>query len=917
MTRTRGAGLAVALIAFLVYLATLCPTIFAGDAGELAAAAATLGIAHPPGYPLWTMMGNVFVRALPGEPAWALNLFSALCAAGAAGLMAALLTMWTGRALVSAGVALAFALSRAVWQTATVTEVYALNLLFTMLALTAAVAARRGSARWLGLAAYALGLGTANHPFVLLAGAPVLALAVMPGRPGPGRPASGAPATVTAGLRRLPWLAVVFVLGLSAYVYLPVRVAAGPDVNWGGLRSLADVWDHVTRAQYGGLGDLSAHASLFTRLRVLAIVLARSVPAPLWLLGAAGFVALARQGHSRRAMLLAGFLALAGPVTAGVLRFDDTFLDRSVVTPFFLPAVAALFLPIGVGAVALETWLRGRLRAQGVAAVAVSVVVALALPGFLGVRNGSGADRRGATLARDWAERTLAALPERSLLFASGDNAMFSLRYAQDVLGRRPDVTLLDRTLNLNVAAWGPDFPAMSRVERRSRRDERERELVFGERDRAVFFTEGTQALGLEGCRVEPNGPLEQVLRPGERPVELAWTPTPLPRVDPDDFLEVHFAAATLYREGRWLARTDRPQEAVLRFEQAASLADGIPSILRNIGLERLEMGDFEAAERHFLRSVELEPRNEDALYNLAVLTTHTDRPGEALGWYERLEALETEYPEVPLGHGVALVRLGRLEEARAQARRALTLAPDLSAARELLMATETGLELGGEAGILEAQRLLGSLGAAGTLQLAERYLERGDVERATQLYREAATQTPESIEASYGLGYGLLHAGQYEAAAEAFRRVLEINPESADGRNALAYVFAQTGDSLRTAERLATEALELDPELAAYWNDTLGWVRYRAGEHRRALETLQVAADTLPEDDEATRAENEYHIGSALLALGRREEAGEWFRRAADRSPSGPWVADLQARLRDQGSAPGMNEGPDKGGRT
>jgi hypothetical protein len=63
-------GYAAASILFATVLCilvlTMYPTVPGGDSGELIVAACTRGIAHPPGYPLFTMLGIAFHDFIPG-----------------------------------------------------------------------------------------------------------------------------------------------------------------------------------------------------------------------------------------------------------------------------------------------------------------------------------------------------------------------------------------------------------------------------------------------------------------------------------------------------------------------------------------------------------------------------------------------------------------------------------------------------------------------------------------------------------------------------------------------------------------------------------------------------------------------------------------------------------------------------------
>ncbi len=79
-------------LAFVLYFVTLSPTINFTDSGELVTVAWTEGIAHPPGYPLYTIVGSLFAHLPLGDPAWRMNLLSALFAALGVGLFYSLIT---------------------------------------------------------------------------------------------------------------------------------------------------------------------------------------------------------------------------------------------------------------------------------------------------------------------------------------------------------------------------------------------------------------------------------------------------------------------------------------------------------------------------------------------------------------------------------------------------------------------------------------------------------------------------------------------------------------------------------------------------------------------------------------------------------------------------------------------------------
>ena len=110
---------------FGIYAATACRTVPAGDSGELITVCHTLGVAHPPGYPLFTLLGFLFDRLLPfGEPAFRVNLLSAVAGAASIFLLLSIARRlgcsWGGAALAGA----LHAFSPVVWLYSTVAEVF-------------------------------------------------------------------------------------------------------------------------------------------------------------------------------------------------------------------------------------------------------------------------------------------------------------------------------------------------------------------------------------------------------------------------------------------------------------------------------------------------------------------------------------------------------------------------------------------------------------------------------------------------------------------------------------------------------------------------------------------------------------------------------------------------------------------------
>lgn len=242
MERVEIWGGALALAALVVYILTLFPTVSGGDSGELITAAYTLGIAHPPGYPLFTMLGKIFSLLPFGTVAWRIGLMSAVFDSAAVGLLFAAITRWTKdpwAGLTGAGL---LAFSPLIWTYATAAEVFAMNNFFLGALFYLLVRHHESpSIRKVYLCALILGLGLSNHHTFVLFAFPALVVSIWTQRR---EFLSPAPILRLAGF---------LLLGLSPYLYLPLAASRRPVARWGDPRTLSGFLRHVTRKDYGTL----------------------------------------------------------------------------------------------------------------------------------------------------------------------------------------------------------------------------------------------------------------------------------------------------------------------------------------------------------------------------------------------------------------------------------------------------------------------------------------------------------------------------------------------------------------------------------------------------------------------------------------------------------------------------------------
>ena len=240
-------GLGVLVLVMVLYLGTLAPTVLylkgprLLDAVMLQMQVSVLGITHPTGYPTYLMLTHLFTYLPFGDPAYRVNLGSAVYAALAVVAVYAAGLLLGRRVVAAAAGALAFGLGTALWSQAVIAEVYTLNALLVAVTIVALLLWREHRKdRYLLLSAFLLGLSLTNHlTSGLLLPAGLLLVALVDWRK-------------LLDVRLVLGGAGLFLLGLAPYLYLPIRAAMDPPMDANNPTNLGRFWYVVSGGNLTG-----------------------------------------------------------------------------------------------------------------------------------------------------------------------------------------------------------------------------------------------------------------------------------------------------------------------------------------------------------------------------------------------------------------------------------------------------------------------------------------------------------------------------------------------------------------------------------------------------------------------------------------------------------------------------------------
>ncbi len=463
----------LALAALILYVATLAPTTQFWDTSEYIAAAYVLGIPHPPGNPLFTIIAHTWgLLPLAAGYATRVNLFAAFTSALAAGcwfligerwLRPIVPATWPRRLAALAGAVVA-ATAFTVWNQSVVNEkVYTLSLLSIALVLWLAVrwgdqASEDRRDHHLLVIVYLLGLTATNHLMGLLVGPAVLVYVLY------------TDPRILISPRFLTAAAIVAAVGVSVWLFLPIRAHFFPPINEGEPTNWEALKAVLNRDQYGKPPVTQRQATLVAQVGMWWQYFtwqwghdwsagARSGLAVIF--GSLGLLGAWRhwKADRRSALAMTSLIVTLTLLLIFYLNFKYGYsqyverpqLQREVRERdyFYVASFALWGIWVGLGLATLMEWVKDAFEEREpnearrwLLGTPVLLIALIPLAG-----NRLTASRAGETMARDFAYDLLQSVEPYGLLVTAGDNDTFPLWYAQEVEHIRQDVTVVNLSL--------------------------------------------------------------------------------------------------------------------------------------------------------------------------------------------------------------------------------------------------------------------------------------------------------------------------------------------------------------------------------------------------------------------------------------------------------------------------------------
>lgn len=603
-----------------IYIISSPPTLtVGGDSGEFITSTYTLGVSHPPGFPLYCLVGKIFSLIPVSNHGWRINLLSMFFSSLTVVVVFVSIVKIIKNEIIALICSLSYAFSVTAWSQSTIAEVYSLNAFFVIFCfLILLIWEERKKMKYFYLFSFVLGISLGNHyPLMFLA-------------------------SCAYGLfiykHKMQYLNVkqafvafcFLLLGLTVYLYLPIRAASNPPINWGNPRTAKSFFNHLIRQQYR-ITELEQRIDLQDKINFVKNYFIELVKQfrTLVIFIVLGIWSSFRWYRKFSEVILILFLTNSIGLIF-LLHFHFTPEKVSIVNVYYLPSyiAATIWLSCGLDYI-VKSLDKEKTSYQGQFARSLFLTLILVVGCYNSLLSLQINNQRNNFLAYDYGRNILSFVEKGGILFVqkAGDETLFPLLFLNKVMRIREDLKIFDCWGNVFENIYGDDFTLLTDENKwLERRKKIENQLIYSTTS-PVYYVTVSQEGGVTEHQLRWLGLVYKVIRNKEnnqtKPDNI-WYRCNFRGIDKKKFNEFQERAIVgryyLFM-GQDLLDQDskREKEGFLCLEKAYQSSKDVDWIVNNIGLVYYRNGSYESARRKFLSLLHLYPTHSVGWYNLGL----------------------------------------------------------------------------------------------------------------------------------------------------------------------------------------------------------------------------------------------------------------------------------------------------------
>ncbi|GEM_PF-1444451 len=420
---------------FVLYAHNLTRDVYSGDIGDLVTAGYVFGVAHPSGYPLFSLFGYI-ASHLPGTlPAVSkIGFISILSSLGALIFYYRFCREVTKSLFISLLSTSVLAFSYYFWLFTEMPEVFALNNFFIIVLLYFAIqfyTKKKISALY--ILAFLAGLSATHHQTIILIFPSILILIAKHIK------------IIFASPKRVISLIGLVLLGFSVYLYVPLAASKNPVMNWDNATSLKNFLHLLLRKDYGIAPKVVNEVPISIKLILVKdyfTTLFDSYSYQICFIGLLGILFLGKKQKWLLASLLVGFI-LSGPFFIYYAApFITTTTAWGITERFYIFSYVIFMFFVPFGFLLLKNSIERFFPKKMYSTILLGYF--LIVPLFLIIYNFPKTDLSKTHIGNTLAMDIISPLRHKSVLYVSGDTTAFNIWYVHYVLNKRKDIDIIN-----------------------------------------------------------------------------------------------------------------------------------------------------------------------------------------------------------------------------------------------------------------------------------------------------------------------------------------------------------------------------------------------------------------------------------------------------------------------------------------